>query len=63
MPGSHPAAVEASRYTVPDNESYITLATAGIYSGEFDKAIDLQDLSTNPIGKHKARTGKYYSMC
>ena len=57
MPGSNPAALEASKYTVPDDEFYITLATAGIYGGEFDKAIKVQDLRTEPIGKRMAWIG------
>ena len=46
-----PAAAAASKYTVPDEETFILRATSGLYRGEITKLFDdLKDLATNPIG-------------
>lgn len=59
MPGNEPgttaadnitAAAIASKYTVPDEETFILRATAGLYPGEISKVFEGHDLATNPIG-------------
>ncbi len=48
--GGTAAALAASAYTVPDEETFVLRATAGLYPGEFVKVFEDKDLSTNPIG-------------
>ncbi|CAL5225185.1 g7967 [Coccomyxa viridis] len=44
------AAAAASKYTVPDEETFILRATAGLYPGEISKVFQDKDLATNPVG-------------
>ena len=48
---SIPAAAAASKYTVPDEETFILRASAGLYPGEISKVFEGKDLATNPVGK------------